>query len=584
MADQSPNIHYIGVIEEADSRVVFKKYQIDLPRALLDALNTIRNDDENGCLLAMQTEMTRHYSEDERKLFFSDYLAPRDYTSSYVDPTQFPRIWTQAEYDAEEEKARNETTEAYEKEVKDRLENNRPPLSESLDERIRGRLKRLRIDLRNDYYSVALGFICSHSYRETHRKHQLKARPEVKMFTTDTIGWTKFIYPINKDITIRFDSNFGYGRRVGYFQLGVSYKGIEIFPYSSYVRYYYANWRTLLRHTRSYAVERRSWDYALEFVEKHANLALEDPEKFLNEFIIGEVRKMTDGLVGIMAMTQERFAEEMNPDNAKRPRYLGVSVPTQWDVQCYSVYPREMLMAYKAEKITGALAFLGNIKSLSGTITQVSQYFEKIITLVNQVLPEIKSNVAAIAADVKGLEEEKAPLVKELDPLEKEIAKMDAEISDLLAKSDDVHKEAKESIWDKSRRHGKIRDAYISAHPLYKRFTTRRSELKMEIRRIDKDIEGRLEFSKRLCACQSVAEKAEEFKGILNEMRPHEESIARKAEENLAKCDLAKMKPAEIDDVKLMAHYNYANEHKDFSILENRRNEILKAIDRFALV
>lgn len=577
-ANPKPNIHYIGVIEESDSRVVFKKYQIELPHALLDAMDAILKDNENGSLLALQAEMTRHYSEDERKLFCADYLAPQHYDDAYVSATRFPRIWTQAEYHAEEEKARAETTEAYEKEVKECLERNWPPPREKLEDRIRERLKKHRIKLRNLYYLVALKFIYSHSYRATRRKHQLKSRPDVKMFTTDTIGWTKYIYSINKDINIRLDSNFGFGR-VSYFQLGVSYKGIEIFPYSSYVRYYYANWRTLLRHTRSYEVERRSWDYALEFVEKHANLAMEDPDKFVNEFIIGEVKKMTDGLVDIMSMTQERFAEEMNPNNAKRPRYLGVSIPTQRDVKRYAVYSREMLMAYKAEKITGALAFLGNIKALSGTLAQVSQYFEKIISLVNQALPEIRGNIESIAEDVKKLEAEKAPLVKELEPLVKELAKMDGEISALRTKSDEEHKDAKETPWERSKRQQEFRESYILAHPLYKQFSSRISELKAEIRRIDADIKGRLEFSKRLAACKSVAEKAEEFKRILNDMRPHEEAIARKAEENLAKCDLSKMKPAEIDGVKAIARSTYKNEHQDFDELTKRRDKILGEID-----
>ena len=243
-----------------------------------------------------------------------------------------------------------------------------------------------------------------------------------------------------------------------------------------------------------------------------------------------------------------------------------------------------MLMAYKAVKITGALAFLGNIKALSGTLAQVSQYFEKIISLVNQELPKIRGNIASIAEDVKKLESEKAPLVKELEPLVKELANMDGEISGLQSKSDEEHKEAKETPFERSKRHQGIRECYILAHPLYKQFSDRISALKPEIRRIDEDIRGRLEFSKRLTACKSVAEKAGEFKAILNAMRPHEEAIARKTEEELTKRDLSKMKPAEIDGVKAMAHFSYTNEHMDFDGLTKRRDEILGEIDSFRLV
>ena len=154
---------------------------------------------------------------------------------------------------------------------------------------------------------------------------------------------------------------------------------------------------------------------------------------------------------------------------------------------------------------------------------------------------------------------------------------MDGEISGLQSKSDEEHKEAKETPFERSKRHQGIRESYT----LYKQFSDRISALKSEIRRIDEDIRGRLEFSKRLTACKSVAEKAGEFKAILNAMRPHEEAIARKTEEELTKRDLSKMKPAEIDGVKAMAHFSYTNEHMDFDGLTKRRDEILGEIDSF---
>ena len=97
-ADSKPNIHYIGVIEEKNSRVFFTKYPIDLPRELLAKLYAIGKDDDNGSLLALQAEMTGYYPVKDRELYYSNYLAPRSYTSSYVEPTHFPSIRTQEDY------------------------------------------------------------------------------------------------------------------------------------------------------------------------------------------------------------------------------------------------------------------------------------------------------------------------------------------------------------------------------------------------------------------------------------------------------------------------------------------------------
>ena len=174
-ADSKPNIHYIGVIEEKNSRVFFTKYSIDLPSELLTKLNAIRKDDANGSRLALQAEMTSYYPEKDRTLFFSSFLAPRSYTDSYVNPTHFPSIWTQEKYRCEEQKVRDEAIKAYAKDVQEREDNHRPPSCLRLEDYVESRVHKWRIELRDLYYGVAIrfGLFCKIGHGDSDEKKRI---------------------------------------------------------------------------------------------------------------------------------------------------------------------------------------------------------------------------------------------------------------------------------------------------------------------------------------------------------------------------------------------------------------------------
>lgn len=586
ISEQKPNIHYIAVIEEANGQVVYRKYPIEHPRSLLTFLKETSFDQDHGDLPAMQDAMLKHYPQDQRGLCLKSFLAPVPYFDSYVDVAQFPRIVTAQEYTTLLENVRNSTAKQYREECRRRSEENLPPLKNTEEETVDAAVRTWRITMMRRYHSEAARFIASHSYLKTleqnHIAQRLRSNDGVKMFSTDTIGWTTYFYEINKDISIRFDSNFGYGPRVGYFQLGLSYKGIEILPYSAYVRYYYANWRTLMAHTRSYGLERSSWDYAMEFVEKHANLALTDPAQFVDTFIIGEVKKMVEGLNSITGLSKDRFKEQINPRNPLRPRYLGVSSARANDMAMYRAYPREMLMAYKAEKITGALAFLGNIKRLAGVLSQIAPYYDEIIELVRGLVPQIKADISLIEKDILELEEKKRPYVEKLEPLQKELDRMNAEISALIEVSDKAQPPGEKS-WDQLERRKRIREGYQTSHPEYGQTSTLCSELKTIIAQIDSDIRGRRGFAVRLSNCEAIAQETNSFKEVVDEIRPHENEIEAMISAALSKCDVSKMNPTQIKSLRGGVNLAYIQSHPDYSELLKKREVMLKRIDGLVL-
>lgn len=58
------------------------------------------------------------------------------------------------------------------KDVQDRREQHRPTLPQNREDYVEESVCNWRKDFRDRYLSVALGFVCSHSYRTTISKHK----------------------------------------------------------------------------------------------------------------------------------------------------------------------------------------------------------------------------------------------------------------------------------------------------------------------------------------------------------------------------------------------------------------------------
>ena len=219
------------------------------------------------------------------------------------------------------------------------------------------------------------------------------------MVSTDTIGWTTYNYEINNDISIQLDSNFGYGRS-SYFLLSLRYKGIEIYPVSEYVKYPYANMRTLIGHTRTYRVDRMSWQDALEFVAETANYAMRFPRSFVDKFILGEIQEMMEGLRNILY--KENLYDPVKL-TLTRPQYLGVSVEGICNSK-YTASSGEMLLVQKSERIIGVLAVLEKLKTLDTIVKNIDESIREIIAMVNKLLPELVNGIKRVEAELLACE------------------------------------------------------------------------------------------------------------------------------------------------------------------------------------
>ena len=251
------------------------------------------------------------------------------------------------------------------------------------------------------------------------------------MHSTDTIGWSGFEYQITDDVKISIRTNFGYGNS-SYFMLGMSYKKIDILPYSYLVRYYHADMRDLVRYTKLYRVERESWEKAFDYVVKAANMAVNNVTRFIRTYVLDEVKQMLFGMEMIL-LNPFSYAERMERKAGSETdcEYLTVRNMNIYEKSIFGVYPREMTMVIKSEKISGALDFLDNLSKLSAFLPEIQDAVKQVREMAEKIKPDILSKINALDDHIFCLDQEIADIEADIEDNKKYLAPHEKEIDAL---------------------------------------------------------------------------------------------------------------------------------------------------------
>ncbi len=199
------------------------------------------------------------------------------------------------------------------------------------------------------------------AYRETLAKIQEKY--DVVAHSHRCGGWKGFEWNFNEDIKFSIASNFGYGRS-SYLLSQFYYKGQRLTPYSKYVEYRYAGYADIIRYTYDYRVTVESWEPLILEALKFYNAIENQGEYEIFCWIRGHLNRMISGLIAIMDATDRFYIKENK---------YGASTLIEGDT----------LVTVKAEKLSGALDFIANIKSLPAEVNP-SDYVESILNVVGR--------------------------------------------------------------------------------------------------------------------------------------------------------------------------------------------------------
>lgn len=504
------NRDYIGVIENNNNEIRHINYAIPQPVQLIEKLKQTF-DDENCGVIDLQKIMLEAYPDSPSRSY--SYVYPACYRDAYISGRALPAPMTDVQFRQREEEMAEAYGKRYDEDIEKRKAEGSNLPTESRETFVSERLCEWRYKLKKEYYKMSRLYIFADSY--TSARKELSGRPNVKMCTSDRIGWPTAMsrclrYDITQDISIAVDTNFGYGRS-SYFFIGLTYKGIAILPYSMLVKYYYANSGDLSRYTRRYEVDRVSWKRALDFVAEVANFAMKEPENFVKVWVKKEVMETVKGLREIVQLNRQtalgyigRFASQ----DDEIPEYIKVRNISQGEQCHYKVYPWEMAMAWRAEKITSSLAFLEPMRALKPIYDDVDAAIEEIKKLAMGLAPEINLMIESIGRDVESLEKEIIGLKEVIGALDVRLAPHLKRLEALYAPVEAQVRENKIKSWDADVIKKGIESEYGKNNFAYAELIHERAGRCKELSDKEFDIKERKNFIVRLVACRDVIAQA----------------------------------------------------------------------------
>ena len=409
MEDKIINKDYVGVVKENNGILLIKKIRIDPNTILIKELKAMC-DNPNRSIIDMQNLFAEHYPKDIHSGKCFSYIYPASYYDAYISYACYPTFIEYDEYiDAlkqHEECLRNEyfnseaasnalflikqsSEEAYEVECKKRQEK----IDEALTE--------MKFNYKKDFNVKGKRYIYALNYYEKIKK--IVQDENSKMFTTERIGWTDVTFTIDDNFSVNLKTNFGYGV-ASYFFCNIIYKGISILPYSEVVKYCRVRWLDFVRYTRKYCPERENWMPALDFAVETANLVKLNPEEFVQVWVVNELKEMMEGLRVIFTSSDANIGMYLEFKNETSiSSYNLVRNFHNGDKTEYKVLPQEKIIAFKAEKITGTLYFLDNLKKLKELTDYVNTCIDEIIDMNQKMIPEISQHIDFVGKDIDRL-------------------------------------------------------------------------------------------------------------------------------------------------------------------------------------
>lgn len=488
MSDQI-NIDYIGTVSLTDTGLLEYR-RLPITKLFDEEMQTLKAmcDNENRNRMDLQDYFQRFMPQNSSIQKY-DYCAPNCYTSSFISGAMYPKIYSYDEYQTELKNVENlETIDFLSKHNAKHISELTFEQKELLNKSISDTKDKKKKSLKDDFFNLADRFVQAHRfYKEL---NQVKSDNRNKMYSTENIGWTTFNYTISDDILFFMKSNFGYGNS-SYHYINLTYKGIDILPYSAIVKYYYVNMAEFYRYTRQYRPSHSNWEVALDFVVETANLAIQDEKAFITEWIANEIEEMVAGLKIISQQPQECLKDFFdNPKNDMNLLYVRNAYRS--DKNEYLAYPEEVSTIFKAEKLSTALELLDKLQALSTAHPLALEAIECIKELNINFFPNLKEYIEKIENEIKERQEILEPKIKECD---------------ILKEKGKPHYDKIDELIENAREKGsynstEIRDEYLSTHPDFRFLYYDIESRSEEIRKDEYQISMRENFVERLDNCK----------------------------------------------------------------------------------
>ena len=480
--DFIPVVHFDGAN--------LKYIEIDIEKKYEYLKSLINKALFNDSLLLIEIQNTFSYIFPGKPGGYS-FCFPHNYSAAFVDSADYPKIYSQEEFDSEKNNVRvgyiDKETEKLNKEKEE------GKIDECLYQEAIGRVKeeaeQLVIDriaeIKDSFVKKSIRYIQAYEFYSTLR--QIKADEANVMYSTEIIGWTKFNYSINKNVVVNFKSNFCYGRSA-YFHITLIYKGVEILSYPKLVQYFHANMLDFIDCTESYKPERHNWEPALSFVVEQANWVSVDEDAFVQKWIIDGTNEMMLGLKEILNFPNTAI-DNIIKSNIDDSSLYAVRNITKDEIAEYEVYRHEMTIAFQAEKITGSLLLIPNLTKLCGLYPKIKLIINEIESLNREFFPQLHNAIVIISNKIKTLS-------NKIDSLQTEFSAFKRDNNRLFRDYDIFKKRNRDKL--------NVFGDFIKDHPEFEAIYNKRNKYKKEIEELTNEFERLIKFKKQLVRCAQL--------------------------------------------------------------------------------
>lgn len=472
--------YVLALVENSDTTLSVRRMDIpssEVPIAKLEAMV----DNPNRTVYDMSSYF---YSLFSPKVKAFAFCYPSEYNDSYIDSRSVPEEISYADY-VKGVKDLEATFNAKHRFSREPLDALKLKLDKEIIEANQSAKKK--------YLKKASIYIKCQRLSETVNK--IQEHEGIKLYSRDVVGYSTYTHKINDDITVELRTNFGFGR-AAYFNLAIKYKDIVVLPYSYLVHYYYANMKSLMACTRAYRPLRESWEASIDFIADFVNQSIYDPRRFVSKYVIKEVEEMMKGLRAIMDNPAE--VQSRIKDSCSSEIRLSVIRPFNKDeFVMMETMADELTTLFKAEKITGALLFVENLRQLQEICGDMSALIDEILSMNKEVKPEISPVLKSVRSTIETFKREEMNLERQIKFKENRKLYFDKRKERLQAKMTFTEKIA----------HDKI---FREKNPLYVKLEEEINELNQKVYNLQDWIRKRERVEERLTVCLNRTESIEE--------------------------------------------------------------------------
>lgn len=171
------------------------------------------------------------------------------------------------------------------------------------------------------------------------------------------------------------------------------------------------------------------------------------------------------------------------------------------DKEEYKALPHEKVMAFKAEKITGSLLLLDNLRKLTGISSVIIPYITEIEQMNIKLQPEIERHMNNIFTDIKQLNIKLDEVVNALKALKMLLDEHKKKI-ELIQKQINGERENEKRIDETE-----AVSLYEKEHPEYVDLKNRINSMTERKNNFEMDIKRRIKFLEILAKCQKRIDK-----------------------------------------------------------------------------